>query len=51
MWEGNLMSAPDACKSSLLERVPPLDGVATGVPEGDVQGSVEADRLAHRHVP
>jgi hydrogenase nickel incorporation protein HypB len=47
----NLMSAPGAGKTSLLERVLPLDGVATGVLEGDVQGSLDADRLAHRHLP
>ena len=47
----NLMSAPGAGKTSLLERVLPLDGVVTGVLEGDVQGSLDADRLARRHVP
>jgi hydrogenase nickel incorporation protein HypB len=48
----NLMSAPGAGKTSLLERVlPALDGVRAGVLEGDVQGSVDADRIAGVHVP
>ncbi len=49
----NLMSAPGAGKTSLLERVlsPPLDGLRVGVLEGDVQGSYDADRLASLHVP
>jgi hydrogenase nickel incorporation protein HypB len=49
----NLMSAPGAGKTSLLERVlaEPLDGVRLGVLEGDVQGSMDADRLAALHVP
>jgi hydrogenase nickel incorporation protein HypB len=48
----NLMSAPGAGKTSLLELVlPRLDGVRVGVLEGDVQGSLDADRLAHRHIP
>src|ERR687886_1570349 len=48
----NLMSAPGAGKTSLLERVVrDLDGVRVGVLEGDVQGSLDADRLAHLHVP
>jgi hydrogenase nickel incorporation protein HypB len=49
----NLMSAPGAGKTTLLERVlgPGLDGVRAGVLEGDVQGSLDADRLAHLHVP
>jgi hydrogenase nickel incorporation protein HypB len=49
----NLMSAPGAGKTSLLERVlaEPLDGVRVGVLEGDVQGSLDADRLAALHVP
>ena len=43
----NLMSAPGAGKTSLLERVVrDLDGVRVGVLEGDVQGSLDADRLA-----
>jgi hydrogenase nickel incorporation protein HypB len=48
----NLMSAPGAGKTSLLERVVgDLDGVRVGVLEGDVQGSMDADRLAGLHVP
>jgi len=48
----NLMSAPGAGKTSLLERVVGgLDGVRVGVLEGDVQGSLDADRLASLHVP
>jgi hydrogenase nickel incorporation protein HypB len=48
----NLMSAPGAGKTSLLERVVGrLDGVRVGVLEGDVQGSMDADRLAGLHVP
>jgi hydrogenase nickel incorporation protein HypB len=48
----NFMSAPGAGKTSLLERlVPMLDGVRVGVLEGDVQGTLDADRLAHLHVP
>jgi hydrogenase nickel incorporation protein HypB len=48
----NLMSAPGAGKTTLLERViGSLDGVRTGVLEGDVQGSYDADRLASLHVP
>ena len=48
----NLMSAPGAGKTSLLERaLRDLDGVRVGVLEGDVQGSLDADRLAGLHVP
>ncbi|MDQ5808398.1 MAG: hydrogenase nickel incorporation protein HypB [Actinomycetota bacterium] len=50
----NLMSAPGAGKTTLLERVlggEGLPGVRAGVLEGDVQGSLDADRLAHLHVP
>jgi hydrogenase nickel incorporation protein HypB len=48
----NLMSAPGAGKTSLLERVlPGLHGVAVGVLEGDVQGSCDSERLASLHVP
>jgi hydrogenase nickel incorporation protein HypB len=48
----NFMSAPGAGKTTLLERVlPQLDGVRVGVLEGDVQGSMDADRLASLHVP
>jgi hydrogenase nickel incorporation protein HypB len=49
----NLMSAPGAGKTSLVERAlaEPLEGVRVGVLEGDVQGSLDADRLAGLHVP
>ncbi len=48
----NLMSAPGAGKTSLLERaLRNLDGVRAGVLEGDVQGSLDADRLARLHLP
>ena len=48
----NLMSAPGAGKTTLLERVlGPLEGVRAAVLEGDVQGSLDADRLASLHVP
>ena len=48
----NMMSAPGAGKTSLLERtVGDLDGLRVGVLEGDVQGSMDADRLASLHVP
>jgi hydrogenase nickel incorporation protein HypB len=50
----NLMSAPGAGKTSLLERVLAGDGlgdVRAGVLEGDVQGSLDADRLASLHIP
>jgi len=48
----NLMSAPGAGKTALLERaLHELPGVRAGVLEGDVQGSYDADRLASLHVP
>jgi hydrogenase nickel incorporation protein HypB len=53
----NLMSAPGAGKTTLLEQalaggLPGPGGmVRTGVLEGDVQGSIDADRLATLHVP
>jgi hydrogenase nickel incorporation protein HypB len=57
----NLMSAPGAGKTMLLERVLGgglgdglLDGLGelrVGVLEGDVQGSFDADRLSLLHVP
>jgi len=49
----NLMSAPGAGKTALLERVL-MDGlgdVRVGVLEGDVQGSLDAERLSALHVP
>jgi hydrogenase nickel incorporation protein HypB len=50
----NLMSAPGAGKTTLLERAlarPLPGGARAGVLEGDVQGSLDADRLATLHVP
>jgi hydrogenase nickel incorporation protein HypB len=49
----NLMSAPGAGKTTLLEAVfrAGLGEIRAGVLEGDVQGSLDADRLAHLHVP
>jgi hydrogenase nickel incorporation protein HypB len=48
----NLMSAPGAGKTTLLEAtLGALHGVRAGVLEGDVQGSLDADRIAHLHVP
>lgn len=48
----NFMSAPGAGKTTLLERLlPMLPGVRVGVLEGDVQGSLDADRLSPFHVP
>ena len=55
----NLMSAPGAGKTTLLERVlaqrlPAPSGAEAprvGVLEGDVQGSIDAERIAALHVP
>src|SRR4051794_22063903 len=47
----NFMGAPGAGKTALLERVIGELGVSAGVLEGDVQGSLDADRLASLHVP
>jgi hydrogenase nickel incorporation protein HypB len=48
----NLMSAPGAGKTTLLERtVGLLDRIRLGVLEGDVQGSLDSDRLAGLHLP
>jgi hydrogenase nickel incorporation protein HypB len=49
----NLMSAPGAGKTTLLERAlgEPLEDIRVGVLEGDVQGSMDADRLASLHIP
>jgi hydrogenase nickel incorporation protein HypB len=49
----NLMSAPGAGKTTLLERVlgEGLGEIRAGVLEGDVQGSLDADRLSALHVP
>ena len=48
----NLMSAPGSGKTTLLERaLKDLDSPRVGVLEGDVQGSLDADRLAGLHIP
>jgi hydrogenase nickel incorporation protein HypB len=48
----NFMSAPGAGKTTLLERVVrDLEAIRVGVLEGDVQGAMDADRLASLHVP
>src|SRR3954462_6997182 len=48
----NFMSAPGAGKTTLLEQtIASLDGVRAGVLEGDVEGSMDADRLSALHVP
>ena len=49
----NLMSAPGSGKTSLLERLlaEGVPGTRVGILEGDVQGSLDADRLASLHVP
>ena len=49
----NLMSAPGAGKTTLLEQVlgPGTPGLRAAVLEGDVQGSLDADRLAGHHIP
>jgi hydrogenase nickel incorporation protein HypB len=48
----NLMSAPGAGKTRLLERALAERGeVRVGVLEGDVQGSIDADRLSALHIP
>jgi hydrogenase nickel incorporation protein HypB len=48
----NLMSSPGAGKTTLLERsLGDLGGVRAGVLEGDVQGSIDSDRIASVHVP
>jgi hydrogenase nickel incorporation protein HypB len=48
----NFMSAPGAGKTTLLERtITELEGVRAAVLEGDVEGSMDADRLSALHVP
>ena len=48
----NLMGSPGAGKTTILEAsLPGLEGIRAGVLEGDVQGSLDADRLASLHVP
>ena len=49
----NVMASPGAGKTSVilstLDRLP--DGIRAGVVEGDVAGSIDADRVAERGVP
>ena len=48
----NLMSSPGAGKTSLLERgIAGSGDTRVGVLEGDVQGTLDADRLAALHIP
>ena len=48
----NLMGAPGAGKTALLERALAHTGdVRVGVLEGDIEGSLDAERLAALHVP
>jgi hydrogenase nickel incorporation protein HypB len=47
----NLMSAPGAGKTTLLERSLRGLDVRVGVVEGDVASTLDADRIAHLHVP
>jgi hydrogenase nickel incorporation protein HypB len=47
----NLMSAPGAGKTALLERSLRRLGVRVGVLEGDVASTLDAARIAHLHVP
>jgi hydrogenase nickel incorporation protein HypB len=48
----NVMGAPGAGKTALLQRLlGDLGGVRAAVLEGDVEGSLDADRLAHLHLP
>ena len=48
----NLMSAPGAGKTALLERVlADMGDIRVAVLEGDVEGSLDAQRLASLHVP
>jgi hydrogenase nickel incorporation protein HypB len=48
----NLMSAPGAGKTSLLERaLEDTRDIRVGILEGDVRGRLDADRLSHLHIP
>jgi hydrogenase nickel incorporation protein HypB len=48
----NFMSSPGAGKTAILEKIlGDVDGVRVGVLEGDVQSSLDADRIAALHVP
>jgi hydrogenase nickel incorporation protein HypB len=53
LWVANLMGAPGAGKTSLLERTIDLltnDSIRLGVIEGDIQGSVDAERVSRKGV-
>lgn len=48
----NLMGSPGAGKTTVLERcLAPLEGIRAGVLEGDIRGSLDADRLAPLGIP
>ena len=47
----NFMSSPGAGKTTLLEVGLRGLPIRAGVLEGDVQGSYDADRIAHLHIP
>ena len=47
----NFMSSPGAGKTTLLEAGLRDLPIRAGVLEGDVQGSYDADRIAHLHIP
>jgi hydrogenase nickel incorporation protein HypB len=48
----NLMSSPGAGKTTLLERaLPGLDGIRVGVLEGDVQSTLDAERISALDLP
>jgi hydrogenase nickel incorporation protein HypB len=47
----NFMSSPGAGKTTLLEVGLRDLPIKAGVLEGDVQGSYDADRIAHLHIP
>lgn len=47
----NLMSSPGAGKTSLLERTLPSLDIRAGVLEGDVQSSIDADRISSLGIP
>ncbi len=50
----NLMSSPGAGKTALLEQALPelrREGLRAGVLEGDVEGTLDAERLASQHIP
>lgn len=48
----NLMSAPGAGKTSLIERtIERLDGIRIGVIEGDITGTDDAERISRFNIP